>query len=197
MKIYFVTTNRHKFEEARRVMEDYNIRLYPASIEKVEIQCDDVGRIALYAAKQAYSILKAPVIVEDAGLFIEALNGFPGPYSEYVYRKIGLRGILKLMEKETNRKAWFESAVALILPPWEKVFKGRVDGIITFEPKGDGGFGYDPIFMPKGENRTFAEMSVEDKNKYSHRAKAFRRLGSWLSRLHLNRRALNNNHIKE
>ena len=183
MKIHFVTSNRNKFEEAYRVLEKYDIRMEQLPLEKVEIQSDDVQKIAIYAAKQAYSIVKAPVVVEDTGLFIEALGGFPGPYSEYVYRKIGIRGILKLMDREDNRKAYFKSAVAIILPPWEKVFTGRIEGTIAREPRGDKGFGYDPIFIPNGDSRTFAEMSIEEKNMYSHRAKAFNKLGSWLSRL--------------
>ena len=180
MKIYFVTHNKGKYHEAYRIMEGYSVELYPLDIGKVEIQSDDVGEIALQAALNAYSRMRGPVVVDDTGLFISSLNGFPGPYAEYVYRTIGIDGLLKLMKDIYNRKAYFETAVAIVFPPWEKVFKERIEGKLIRSPKGSGGFGFDPIFMPNGLKKTFAEMTIEEKNMYSHRARAFHRLGKWL-----------------
>ncbi len=183
MKLYFATHNRNKYEEAYRIMETYGVHLIPLDIDKIEIQSDDIGKIALFAARQAYSVVKSPVIVDDTGLYIEALNGFPGPYAEYVYRTIGLNGILKLLLEEKNRRAYFETALACVCPPWEKIFKEKVEGKIVTRPRGEKGFGYDPIFSPLGTEKTFAEMSIEEKNRYSHRAKAFHRLGKWITTL--------------
>jgi XTP/dITP diphosphohydrolase len=129
-----------------------------------------------------------PIIVEDAGLFIGALNGFPGPYAAYAYKTIGNRGLLRLMENVENRKAEFQSVVAYFdaEPKSPICFKGEVAGeIVKEERRGDckSGFGFDPIFKPASCNKTFAEMSLTEKNKYSHRAKAFRNFAEWYKKL--------------
>jgi len=123
--------------------------------------------------------------VEDAGLFVEALKGFPGPYSAYVYRTLGTRGILKLMENVEDRAASFRSVVVFSSPEHQPVcFSGEVKGRISMEERGDSGFGFDPIFEPEaGDGRTFAEMTTEEKNRYSHRAEALRRFAKWYSSL--------------
>ncbi len=182
-ELYLVTSNRHKLVEASNVLREYGIELKPLNVAKVEVQSESLEEVALTAARLAFLSVGKPLVVEDAGLFIEALGGFPGPYSSYVYKKIGVKGILKLMEGVEDRRACFRSAAALALPGMERVFVGEVCGFIARESRGSGGFGFDPIFIPEGESRTFAEMSVEEKNRYSHRAKAFRRLAEFLSNL--------------
>jgi XTP/dITP diphosphohydrolase len=184
-RIYFATSNKNKFNEASRILEKYGYELVLFSFEKKELQSTDLGEIALQSALIAYTYVNAPVVVEDSGLFIKALNGFPGPFSSYVYKTIGVRGVLKLMESVTDRSAYFEAAVAIVMPPFERVFKGSVYGRIADSPRGTGGFGFDPIFIPENEDKTFAEMSVEEKNKYSHRARAFEKLGIWLKSIEL------------
>ncbi len=181
MKLYFATGNRHKYEEASRVLAEYGVELVQLTrVPKLEIQSGSLAEIALTAARAAYLELGEPIIVEDAGLYIEALNGFPGPYSSYVYKTLGCKGILKLLEGVKRRDAYFESAVAAVIPPYEEVFVARIRGIIAREPRGGEGFGFDPIFVPRGDDRTFAEMGLEEKNRYSHRARALRMLGEWL-----------------
>uniref|UniRef100_A0A7C1IFM8 dITP/XTP pyrophosphatase n=1 Tax=Fervidicoccus fontis TaxID=683846 RepID=A0A7C1IFM8_9CREN len=184
-RIYFATSNKNKFNEASRILEKYGYELVLFSFEKKELQSTDLGEIALQSALIAYTYVNASVVVEDSGLFIKALNGFPGPFSSYVYKTIGVRGVLKLMEGVTDRSAYFEAAVAIVMPPFERVFKGSVYGRIADSPRGTGGFGFDPIFIPENEDKTFAEMSVEEKNKYSHRARAFEKLGIWLKSIEL------------
>jgi XTP/dITP diphosphohydrolase len=184
-RIYFATSNKNKFNEASRILEKYGYELVLFSFEKKELQSTDLGEIALQSALIAYTYVNAPVVVEDSGLFIKALNGFPGPFSSYVYKTIGVKGVLKLMESVTDRSAYFEAAVAIVMPPFERVFKGSVYGRIADSPRGTGGFGFDPIFIPENEDKTFAEMSVEEKNKYSHRARAFEKLGIWLKSIEL------------
>lgn len=181
MRVFFATTNQHKFEEASKVLRAYGVELVLYRFEKPELQLSSLREIALMSALVAYAHVGAPVVVEDSGLFVKALGGFPGPFSSYVYKTIGVRGLLKLMENVEDREAYFESAVALVRPPYERVFVARVKGRIADSPRGTGGFGFDPVFIPEGEDRTFAEMSVEEKNAYSHRAKAFRMLGEWMS----------------
>ncbi len=171
-KIFFVTSNKHKFDEVAVIAKKHGICLEMLPGKKIEIQSSNLMDIAFYSALENYKEFRKPILVEDAGLFIEALNGFPGPYSSYVYETIGVKGILKLMEGIENRRAYFASAVVLIHEPYLIKCEERVYGYILSESRGTGGFGFDPIFVPEGDTRTFAEMSIDEKNKYSHRAKA-------------------------
>ncbi|MDK6028333.1 XTP/dITP diphosphatase [Ignisphaera sp. 4213-co] len=186
MEIFFVTNNMNKVREAEAILKEFGIVIKPINVKKIEIQHESLDEIARIAAQNAYQEIKKPVVVEDSGLFINVLNGFPGPYSSYVYKTIGLKGILKLLEdyKEIElRKARFVAVVALALSNNViHLFKGVTEGLISFEIRGDKGFGYDPIFIPVGSTKTFAEMSIEEKNRYSHRGKAFKELGLWLQR---------------
>ena len=127
--------------------------------------------------------------MEDAGLFVEALNGFPGPYSKYVYTTVGIKGILNLMKNVTNRSAYFMSAVSFGNPNEEPFcFVGKADGKLSLDERGTSGFGYDPIFIPsEGDGRTFAEMTTDEKNGYSHRAKALRKFAKWYSQVNKRR----------
>jgi XTP/dITP diphosphohydrolase len=122
--------------------------------------------------------------VEDAGLFIEALKGFPGPYAAYAYQTIGNNGLLKLLENVENRKAVFRSAIAYCDSEAEApvVFEGEAEGEITVDERigsGKSGFGFDPIFRPSGSEKAFAEMTLEEKNGFSHRAKAVLKFAEW------------------
>ncbi len=123
-------------------------------------------------------------MVEDSGLYIRALNGFPGPYSSYVYKTIGYFGILKLMEDVTDRGAHFKSVVAFYDGNIYKIFIGTVYGEIINDARGYYGFGFDPIFKPEGSTRkTFAEMSLKEKCMYSHRAKSITKFCIWFNKL--------------
>ncbi|MEM1618193.1 MAG: XTP/dITP diphosphatase [Desulfurococcaceae archaeon] len=175
-KLCFVTSNIHKYNEVKPIAESLGIELELCTDLKLEIQSDSIEEVVLKSAMIAYAVLSKPVLVEDAGLFIEALNGFPGPYSSYVYRTIGIKGILKLMEGVKDRRACFKSASAVAFSKGVIVATGEVHGEIVLEPRGDKGFGFDPIFIPVGESRTFAEMTIEEKNSKSHRAISTRRV---------------------
>jgi len=181
--VFFVTGNIHKFNEARKILAEYDISVAMLNIDAVEIQDDSLENIAKTSAIDAVEKSDLPVFVEDAGLFIKALNGFPGPYSSYVYRTIGTKGILKLMQNERKRDAHFSPVVAFCNPKESlepKIFQGKIEGTITYDTRGKQGFGYDPIFQPYGRNgRTFAEMTTQEKNKHSHRAQALRKFAKW------------------
>lgn len=173
------TSSDHKYAEAKQVMQEFGIELDRLSIERVEIQSDDPELIAEYSLKMLN--LDIPILIEDAGLYIERYFGFPGPYSSYTLRTISNEGILKLMEGEEGREARYLSAVAYRDGDTSVTFKGEVIGKISLEERGTNGFGYDPIFIPtEGDGRTFAEMSSEEKANISHRAKAFRKLAKWI-----------------
>ena len=180
---YFVTSNVHKFQEARRVLSEYKIATAKLKVGAIEIQDDNLENIAKFSALDAVKNCGLPIFVEDAGLFVEALNGFPGPYSAYVYRTVGTKGILKLMKNIKNRSAYFQSVIAFSSPEEKPTcFHGKVKGKISLQERGTSGFGYDPIFEPsKGDGRTFAEMTTAQKNLFSHRAEALRKFAEWYS----------------
>ncbi|MCS7115526.1 MAG: XTP/dITP diphosphatase [Nitrososphaerota archaeon] len=184
--IFFATNNFNKFKEAREVLSRHKIAVGMLRVKTMEIQSESLEEIAKASALEAFQKCSLPVIVEDAGLFVEALNGFPGPYSSYVYKTIGNVGLLKLMEGIDDRSAKFQSVIAyhseeLVFPI---CFKGEARGQITREVReGHSGFGFDPIFKPEKSDKTFAEMSVQEKNRHSHRAKALRKFAKWYKNL--------------
>lgn len=137
-----------------------------------------MGEIAREKARYAYERLCRPLIVDDTGFCIAALSGFPGPYAAYVLDTIGLAGILRLMEGKQDRSACFETAIAFADADGIEVFRGRIDGRIV-EPRGDGGFGYDPIF--EVGDRTLAEMPLAEKSAISHRGRALAAFREWLT----------------
>ncbi|MEJ5292328.1 MAG: XTP/dITP diphosphatase [Candidatus Methanosuratincola sp.] len=182
MELYFATGNPHKLAEANSVLSEFGILLKPAPSPKVEIQSESLEEIARYAAEDAYRSLGSPLVVEDSGLFIESLNGFPGPYSSYVYKTIGCGGILRLLEGHCNRRARFECVVVYAGDGVLRSFVGIAKGSIAGALRGSGGFGFDPIFISEElYGKTFSELSPSEKSAVSHRGKAFRALGEWLS----------------
>jgi len=180
---FFVTGNVGKFHEARAVLKEFDISTAMLSMETKEIQADDIDAIAKASALEAAMKSKMHIFVEDAGLFIQALNGFPGPYSSYVHKTLGNEGILKVMKNTIKREAYFHSIVAFCDSGKSsslKCFSGRIDGKITAKEQGKHGFGFDPIFAPSAQlDRTFAEMTQQEKNNHSHRAQALRKFGAW------------------
>jgi XTP/dITP diphosphohydrolase len=180
---FFVTGNVHKFQEARDVLKEFGISTAMLNLDTTEIQADDVEEIAKTSAIEAARKSRMPIFVEDTGLFIDALKGFPGPYSSYVYRTLGTEGILKLMKNAIQRDAHFYSAVAFSdsgKANTTKCFIGEVKGKIAYKEQGKMGFGFDPVFAPSAEpDKTFAEITQQEKNKHSHRAEALRKFGSW------------------
>jgi len=179
--IYFATSNINKFEEVKLTLTEYEISVAIINAKTLEIQADELEEIARAAVMYAFKAQKLPIIVEDAGLFVKSLNNFPGPYSSFVLRTIGNKGVLKLMEGVKDRRAEFLSAVAFCAPDTQPLsFNGVVEGNISFEERGKHGFGFDPIFIPReGDGRTFGEMEMEEKNKLSHRARAIRQFARW------------------
>jgi len=179
MDILFATSNIHKVEEANAVGKVYGVRFKQIMGNYPEVRDEDVGNVAREGARYVFERVGERVIVEDAGLFINALDGFPGAYSSFVFGKIGNRGILKLMDGFRDRGARFVSAIGYIDKNGVRVFEGVIEGTIPPEAKGSLGFGYDPIFKPKGNDLTFAEDLVF-KNLVSHRRISFEKFCGWL-----------------
>jgi len=182
-KVDFVTTNKGKARELIELGRMYGVEVNVIYSSKVEIQDVDLKTVALHAALNAMAQLGKPIAVEDSGLFIKALNGFPGPFSSYVYKTLGINGILKLMSDVDRREAVFKSVIAYADPGVGiHVFEGEVRGTISYRARGKGGFGFDPIFIPVNSSKTFAEMNVNEKNRVSHRSKAFKLFVDWLQK---------------
>jgi|SRR5659263_64059 len=179
-KIIFVTGNSHKVVEATRIMSPLGIEIEQNNCGYPELQEDTLEDIAGFGAKWAANKLNSEVMVDDSGIFIDVLSGFPGPYSAYVARTLGNERILKLLEGETNRSACLKCVIGYCRPHEEPiVFGGEVAGEIAKDIRGNLGFGYDPIFEVSGV--TFGEMADGEKNRISHRYRALVMFAKWLN----------------
>jgi len=172
--LYFVSSNNHKYQEAKIILDSFGIKLGFIKSTLEEIQSNSLKDIALYKAKDAFSKCKKPLIIEDDGIFIDSLNGFPGPYSSYVFKTIGNKGILNLLNQ--NRKAKFVSIITYCDKYILQSFDAKIDGSISKSVKGKG-WGYDPIFVPNNSQKTFAQLN--NKNELSHRYKALKKFSKW------------------
>jgi len=173
-----ITHNRNKYEEMRKIIPTLEM----VDMEYPEIQADALEDVVEFALNYLAERIDGDFIIDDSGLFIDSLHGFPGVYSAYVFKTLGNEGILKLMEGVEDRRATFKTVAGLRFHGQNFKFVGLCHGEISEEPRGTNGFGYDPIFIPEGEDRTFAEMSTEEKNRISHRGKAIRKVASFLQR---------------
>jgi len=178
--ILFLTSNKHKVEEAQTILKRFNLNVISSSGKGTEIQTDSLLEVARVCAQNAYSRMKKPLFVEDSGLFVDALGGFPGVYSSYVLDKVGCEGILHLLGQERQRSAHFGCAVAYADENGSHIFEGKVFGRISDQIVLGGGFGYDPIFIPDGHEKPFSKI-IEVKEEISHRSTALSKLGKFLA----------------
>ena len=181
-KIYFVTTNKHKFEEVQDVLKDYPIELEQLDLEYEENHDLGMEEIAKTAAKKLANKLNKPIILEDTGLFFEAYPGFPGALPKFVITTLGYKGIFKLLEGE-SKKAYFQTVAAFCEPGKEPVtFEGKLYGEFTnkVHNKDKDTMPYNRIFKVKGEDRTISDMTLQEFNAVSHRAKVFRKFGEFI-----------------
>ncbi len=180
--LLFATSNLNKFAEIKEIFsQKTTIRLDHLNISLLEIQSTSLEEVAIFSLKECVKIIgNTSVFVEDTGLFIECLNGFPGPYSAFIINTIGLNGILTLLNGKENRKAVFQSCIALKFENKIKTFSGQIKGKIS-RHKSNSGWGYDPIFIPECNGiRTFGELGQE-KNTISHRFLATMKLIKYLN----------------
>lgn len=189
MKILFATSNPNKIIEAKKILKDFNLTgLKEVGItEEIPENEPTIKGNALAKMRYVYKKTGINCFADDTGLEVEALNGAPGVYSA---RYAGLdcnfennmNKLLSELKDKENRKARFVTVVALNIDGEEYCFEGTVQGIITTEKQGLEGFGYDPIFKPDGFECSFAEMSLQEKNKISHRGKAMAQLAEFLNK---------------
>jgi non-canonical purine NTP pyrophosphatase (RdgB/HAM1 family) len=182
MEPIFVTTNEHKRREVERIL---GVELERVAPDVSEVQTLDFAEVATHKARSAYDALgrpPRPILVEDSGLVIGAWNGLPGALTKWFLSSVGYGGLLRMLCGE-DRHARAVCAVAVADGGGEvRVFQGEVRGEISPEPRGEGGFGWDPIFVPEGSELTYAQMG-EAKNDDSHRARAFRQVRGWLEEM--------------
>ena len=176
MAVCFVTTNINKFREARKILP---FEIKQSRLDIPEIQSMDVKEIVEDKARKAYRKLKKPVIVEDTALYMKSWNNFPGPLIAWAIKTMGIRGICRFVGKDRSARA--EACVGYYDGKRMKTFSGVVKGKISKKPRGRKRFDWDRIFIPEGEKRTFAEMDLSEKNRISHRMKAFRKLKAFIN----------------
>lgn len=189
MKLIFATNNQHKVEEVKAVLPAH---LQVVSLKEAGIDIDipephlTLEENATEKATTVYHLTNTACFSEDTGLEVKALNGAPGVRSaryagENASFEENIHKLLQALTGQTNRVARFRTVICYIVEGTMHYFEGRCTGRIVAVPNGAKGFGYDPVFVPDGSDKTFAEMTIEEKNTYSHRRKAMDKLVAFLS----------------
>ncbi|MBI0583372.1 MAG: RdgB/HAM1 family non-canonical purine NTP pyrophosphatase [Methanomassiliicoccus sp.] len=177
-----VTSNLGKLEEFRSALAPLGCEVVHSVEDCDEIQADTLEEVVRSCLDQLRDKGLENIVIDDSGLFVHPLNGFPGVYSSYALRTIGMDGILRLLDGAEDRSAHFECCVGASIGGEMFTASGRCEGTIALSPSGTGGFGFDPIFLPSGFYRTFAEISITEKNSISHRGKAVQAFSKELRR---------------
>ena len=188
MKLIFATNNAHKVAEVQAVLGDGYELVTPRQMgitEEIPETASTLEGNARQKARYLYERTGLDCFADDTGLEVDALDGAPGVHSARYATdghdfEANTRLLLHNMEGKEDRRARFRTAIILIEGGEERLFEGRVEGEITHAPAGCGGFGYDPVFRPEGYELTFAEMSADEKNSISHRARAVAKLVEYL-----------------
>ncbi|TDD40308.1 non-canonical purine NTP pyrophosphatase [Saccharopolyspora elongata] len=164
-----ITGNVNKAREFTDIL-GIDVALFKTDL--VEIQSLDVAEVVRSKAAAAYNTVGSPVLVDDTGLNLHAWGEYPGALIKWVIKEVGAQGLLDMAATVTDRRTTVTTAIGYADANGIQVFVGSLDGTLTTEPRGSNGFGYDPIFQPKGEPLTYAEMDPAYKNEISHRRKA-------------------------
>lgn len=173
----FITGNPEKAAQLSRHL-DYEVEHRKLDVH--EIQSLDLEEVAIYKAQEAYKLMGSPVLVEDTSLTFNALGSLPGPLIKWFLTALGNVGLSKILNTYEDRSAIAEVCFALCDESGVKVFKGETEGTVAKEPKGEKGFGWDPIFIPKGSEKTWGEMDAEEQKETSMRRIALQKLQVYL-----------------
>lgn len=180
--ITYVTGNWAKVESAKQALEPLGYEINNIKMDTIEIQSDDVEEVAKFSSKWASEQLKCDVLKNDSGLFVEALNGFPGTYTHYVEETLGEDGLLKLLDGVENRKAYFKEVLAYCEYGGEPItFIGITNGVIAKEKSGEYGWSWDFIFIPDGEDKTLGCFPDKERWKFWSQD-AYKRLAKYLDK---------------
>ncbi|MCX7697634.1 MAG: RdgB/HAM1 family non-canonical purine NTP pyrophosphatase [Bacteroidales bacterium] len=191
MKLIFVTNNFHKLEEAWEILKDCQIEVLSLKDIGLEVPIEETGdtfdQNAMIKAQTIYQLVGLDCFADDSGLEVMALNNEPGVWSSCYAGEEGnsdknISKLLRRLEGIENRKARFVTVICFIWRGNSYFFKGEVYGQIIRERRGKGGFGYDSVFVPEGYDRTFAEMTMEEKNNISHRKKALMAMRTFIEK---------------
>lgn len=193
MKLIFATNNQNKVDEIQYIIGNKFdvISLKQAGIDiDIPEPHDTLEDNAIEKSSTIYKLTKTDCFSEDTGLEVNALNGEPGVKSARYAGDVrdfskNIEKLLSELGNENNRKARFRTVISLIINKEQHLFEGICEGDINYSPKGSNGFGYDSVFVPTGANRTFAEMTMEEKNAFSHRKKATEKLVLFLNKLNI------------
>ena len=188
MELCFATNNLHKIQEVQAILAGRHTILSLADIgctEELAEEQDTIPGNSFQKADYVFRTYRVPCFADDSGLEVEALNGAPGVHSAYFAgpqrsHQDNMNLVLSKLNNTDNRKAQFRTVITLVTPSMTQQFEGTLNGTILTEKRGYGGFGYDPIFLPDGYSKTLAEMSAEEKNQISHRARAIAQLIEFL-----------------
>jgi len=172
-----VTGNKNKIKEFEYIL---GFQMENIDLELEEIQSIDVEEVARHKARNAYNILQKPVIVEDTGVYFEELNGLPGALIKFFVKNLSLEKICSLVKE--NRKAKTIACIVFFDGKEEIIIKGETRGEIAINPRGNNGFGWDPIFIPEGYSKTFAELTSEEKQSKFMRQQAIAQLRDTLTK---------------
>ncbi|MDD3398785.1 MAG: RdgB/HAM1 family non-canonical purine NTP pyrophosphatase [Candidatus Methanomethylophilaceae archaeon] len=180
MRLAVITSNPGKVEEYRAALSVLGIEMEHRRFPYMEPQVDDLNEVVRHGLEELRSQGLQDFIIDDSGLFVESLKGFPGVYSAYALKTLGNNGLLRLLDGQEQRRAEFQCCIGCSrdgMP--DIVVRGSCQGVILTKEQGEGGFGFDPIFSPDGE-RSFAQMGTEEKNAMSHRGRAVQALAEAL-----------------
>jgi non-canonical purine NTP pyrophosphatase (RdgB/HAM1 family) len=178
MQVIFATSNIDKVREAKEIL---GIDIVSTSLEIPEIQSLDPIKVAMHKAKSYFSVLSKPLFVEDVSLCFTALNGLPGPYINDFSHALGNSGLIKLLNNQPDHTCTAVTTLAFCDSiEHVEIFQGKVAGSVSTEILGNNGFGWDQIFIPEGQNKTFAQMSSTEKNSLSMRTQALKSFKTWL-----------------
>ena len=182
MKLKVITSNPGKVAEFQKAFADMGIEMEHLRLPYDEVQTSELEEVVEKGMAEIRAKGVRDFIIDDSGMFVNALKGFPGVYSAYGQKTIGNDGILKLMEGVEDRSAVFKCCIGCDIDGRTIIVTGTCDGYIMREARGSEGFGYDPIFSPDGK-RTFAEIGIEEKNTMSHRGNAIKLLRDALAKV--------------
>jgi non-canonical purine NTP pyrophosphatase (RdgB/HAM1 family) len=175
--LVFVTGNDHK---AKYFSKMVGFEVERVSLDLDEIQSLDLQEVIEHKVKQAYKVLKRPVIVEDTKLVFNALGALPGPFIKYFLDELGADGLCKLLNSYSDRSAVAGAAIAYYDGATLKIFENKYSGEIALKPKGESGFGWNRVFIPSGEKITLGEMTEEEFKKHYQKIKPFKEIAEYL-----------------
>lgn len=182
IELRFLTRNDGKFRELKELIDPTRYQLIQDDTEINELQTEDMTALVRDKVLKAFKIVRRPLIVDHTGLCFDLLKGFPGGLTSVFYDKLKPEGIASLIGKSRNRKVTAITLIGYCTSRKIHLFEGRIEGLVAEEPKGDGGFQWDTIFIPNGYDQTFAQLGNNKKNEISMRRLAFNQFAAFLEK---------------